>query len=135
MKKIFLLLLALSLTICLFACGGTPCTHEDAGSDGTCDKCEKPTGDGPVEPPLDDLMLIENGEVNFKFILTSDSISNKVITAIRNIVSELEDLGFRRVQWVRAGTSSDEEQEIEILVGNVTNRAPEYDYNAYDLGN
>ncbi|MBO7304998.1 MAG: hypothetical protein J6V09_07240 [Clostridia bacterium] len=131
MKKIFMLLLALSLTLCLFACGGsTPCTHADGDGDGVCDKCDEPFGE---KPPLDDLLLVEDGEGTFNIVLTSGTVPSKVYDALNKLKNELHKIDIK-TSIVR---ENDEKkmQEIEVLVGNVTTRGEEYDFDAYELGN
>ena len=136
MKKLLLLMLTLSLAFCLFSCGGGTCTHADGNGDGICDKCEKTMGTPPPEE-YEDLVLIENGKANFQFVITGDSVSADVIKSVTSMISELRKLKVtvtRVTAGATSGTTADKPQEIEVLIGNVTQRGEEYDYNAYDLG-
>ncbi|MBR5818331.1 MAG: hypothetical protein IKY62_06750, partial [Clostridia bacterium] len=63
MKKVFLLLLALTLIFALISCDDEPCVeHIDENEDLVCDEC----GAELEEPKDEGLSLIENGEAKFQ---------------------------------------------------------------------
>ena len=69
MKKIFLILLVLSLSLMLFSCGECE-EHTDSNGDGICDECDEKIEDNgeddPAEEPSDEKPdEIELPEVKF----------------------------------------------------------------------
>ena len=76
MKRFILLILALTLTLALFACGGdTPCTdHVDADGNGKCDVCdakiESEGGDeGGNSDTGTDLVLVSDKKTQFAVVV------------------------------------------------------------------
>ena len=122
MTKLLMLLLALVLSFSLFACGG--------GNDDDGDEGGEP-GDETVT--ANDLELITDGVANFRFVL-GDKIPADIRTAIDfEILPALEDQGIE-VESAQQGTSGDKVQDVEVLIGNVTNRGEDYIFDPYDLG-
>ncbi len=144
-----MLLLALSLVFALFSCNGTedePCDehtdddedgfcdvceecveHFDDDEDGYCDVCEEEMEDAPVG---DGIALIADDEILFQIVLGSDIGSAKMI--IDDFVDILEELGYE-ISVVDDSDSS-EEADVEILVGTVSSRGEDYEYDKYSLG-
>ena len=129
-KRLFLVLLALIMTLLLAACGDTPeCTeHKDTDSDGKCDVCSATV---EVEKPdSDTLVLIEDGEAKFQFVTSADA-PGSVINAVDKFIIELKNLGItvKRVDDVESTA-----QSCEILVGDVKSRGDKYDLNDKKYG-
>ena len=125
LKHIFLLLLVLSITLMLFACGQqepTPapetqqCTkhtdkdknckcdtcnknlkHKDEDEDGECDKCGKELETGSSSGSKDGIVLIEDEEVLFQIVLGDDIGLAKIV--IDEYVSIIEELGGDVSVW------------------------------------
>ena len=148
LKRFLLLILALSLVFTLIACGdkgGDTCKHADEDEDGLCDACDECLGhedddeDGYCdycdeemedEPAGDGIALIADGEILFQIVLGSDIGSAKmVVDDFADILEELEV----EVSIVTDGKGS-EEYDVEILVGTVTSRGKDYEYDRYSLG-
>ena len=122
-KKLLLLLLTLALSVALFACGGS--NDEDDGG-----------GDNPPETSVaEDLELITDGIANFRIVL-GDKIHTDVRKAVDlDIVHALEKDHQIEVISAQQGSSKDVPQEIEVLIGDVTNRGDKYIYDRYEFGN
>ena len=106
MKKLLLLFLAFTLSLGLFACGG----DDDGG-----------------------LELIDDGEANFRFVLGEKIPTDVRIAIDMEILPALAAQGIT-VECAQQGTSTDKIQDVEVLIGNVTNRGEEYIFDRYDLG-
>ena len=122
-SKLLLLLLALTLSLSLFACGG--------GDDGDDDGGDNP----PATSVAEDLELITDGVANFRVVL-----GEKIPTDVRKAVDlELIQVMKREhnieVVSAQMGSSNDVPQEIEVLIGDVTNRGDKYIYDRYQFGN
>ena len=136
------LMLALGVMLALASCGDTTptgeCTeHKDSDGDGICDTegC-----DAAVEPDAapesgyfnenGELYLFKDGAPTFQFVMGGDAL-----TANRNEIEELAEqltsLGSSEVKYV---AQNDDAQDVEILIGTVTNRGDEYKLNKYDFG-
>ena len=146
--KILMILLSLMLifgTVLTFvSCGGgettAECTeHNDGNGDGICDT-EGCGASVEVPPSLDafnengELYLFKNGAPTFRFVLGSDTLLKQK--------SNVEDLADILVALCNEGSKIEvlaqgegEAQEVEILIGTVTNRGDEYNVNKYDYGN
>ena len=131
MKKVLLLLIALSLTLCLFACKGEDkCqNHFDTNGDGLCEECNK-AADPKEEPKKESLTLIEDGEAKFQ-IVYPDDISVDMRSNIGDVVNNLKKLGIT-VDMVSESEST--QQECEVLIGDITKRDAKYRYSSYTLG-
>ena len=138
-KKLLVLLLALSLSFSLFACGGggdddddddEVCVeHIDDNEDGKCDECN---ADMPTSS-IQDLILIDNGEAKFQFVLEA-GLPIEVSKLIEDsIISVLEDDCDIYIDIVDED-EEDSEQDVEILIGSVTTRGEEYEFDRYSLG-
>ena len=135
LKKVLLLLIALSLTVCMFACKAKDeCkNHKDTNGDGLCEECgEKVSNkkDDEEEETQSPLTLIEDGEAKFQFVYPDD-ISVDMRSNIGDIISSLKKLG---VNVTMVAESENKEQDCEVLVGNVTKRDAKYQYPSYTLG-
>ncbi len=150
LKRILILLLALTLTFALVACGGgeDACKHKDKDKDGLCDECDECTGhedddedglcdycdeemeDEGGEPSGDGIALTQDGELLFSVVL-GDDITSSIKMSLDDIVEALDELG------VTLDVSTDKngkEADIEVLVGTVTSRGKEYNYDKHTLG-
>lgn len=129
LKRLLIILLALIVTLCFFACKeDAPCEHVDENRDGICDECEETV---EIEPSGDELLLIEEGEFQFQFVLGSDISVNvrKAVNDLAKMLSESFD--------IEVGVVNDEsgnEIDCEVLLGTVTSRGEDYEYNKYTLG-
>ena len=133
------LALVLTLGLSLVACGGgeDPCTeHIDADANGKCDNCDatvEPEGgdEGNGGTTTGDIDLVSGGAAKFTVVATNDvqtalgkTLTNFVKTLNQCIAEENVELKLDTV-----GT-----QDVEIIVGPVTNRGAEYDLDPYALG-
>ena len=133
------LALVLTLGLSLVACGGgeDTCTeHVDADANGKCDNCgatvETEGGDeGNGGTTAGDITLITGGAATFTVVATNDvqtalgkTLTNFVKTINQCIEEENVELKLDTV----------DAQDIEIIVGPVTNRGAAYDLDPYALG-
>ena len=101
------------------------CVDEDG--DGLCDNCDEEMEEGGEG---EGIALTGDGEIFFGLVLGSDVGSNKMI--IDSYVDILAELGYElSVVEDKAGN---EECDIEVLIGTVTSRGEEYEYDRYSLG-
>ncbi len=157
LKRLILVLLVFTLALTLFACGkkqnpppqggtGEACQHEDKNGDCVCDKCKKAMKhededeDGNCDvcdkeldsgSSEDGIVLIEDEEVLFQIVLGSD-IKSSVRMTVDDIVDILdEEFGITlTVVEDKAGNEGD----IEVLIGTVTSRGEDYEFDKYSLG-
>ena len=147
-KRIFLILLAFTLLFTLIACGGgdEKCKHADKNKDGVCDECEvciKHIDDDEdglcdnCDEELDDgsevregIALIADGEILFQIVLGSDIGSVKML--VDDFADFVEELGGELS--VVTDDKKNKEADIEVLVGTVTSRGKDYEYDRYSLG-
>ena len=158
LRYVLVIVLALALAISLVACGkdnptpdggGTATTckhpdddkdmdckcdickknikHKDGDDDGYCDRCEKDLGGGSSEVK-DGVALIEDDEILFQIVLGGDIGSAKMV--IDDYIEIIEELGYE----ISVATESDDEADLEVLVGSVTSRGEDYEYDKYSLG-
>ena len=150
LKRILMLLLALSLVFALFSCNDTgdePCDeHTDDDEDGICDVCEEciehfdddedgycdacEEDMGGEKPAGDGIALIADDEILFQIVLGSDIDSAKIL--IDDFVALIEELGYEIS--VVDDSAANEEADVEILVGTVSSRGEDYAYDRYSLG-
>ncbi len=118
-RNIFILML-LVLSLTFFACGG--------GSE----------GDGGDETPggevASDLELITDGIANFRIVL-----GEKIPTDVRKnvdqqIVKRLQNKHQIDVVAAQQGTENDKIEDVEVLIGDVTNRGEKYIFDRYEFG-
>ena len=131
MKRLLILLLALTLCFALIACGGdTPCTeHVDADQNGKCDNCDAivepqgggDEGNGGTQSP-DSLELVKGDSASFQIIYT-DATSTFIGKPLSNFVKTLNDC--IKAGDVIAGNEETEEKTVEIIVGTVPTRGNE----------
>ena len=147
-KRILLMLLALTLLFTLIACGdkgGDACKHEDDDEDGVCDLCDvclehlDDDEDGlcdNCDAELEDeggegegIALIEDGEILFQVVLGSDTTSSVRMT-IDSYADALEEIGATLSVVDEKGKEAD----LEVLIGTVKSRGKDYEYDKYSLG-
>ena len=123
-KKLLILLLSLVMIFTLFSCG--ECKHADENADGLCDKCGEET-----EVTVKSLKLIENGIANFQFVIGAGT----PVDAIRKIDETIEILeDDYEIEVKRVTDKSDNIQDVEVLIGDVTTRGEKYQYDKHNLG-
>jgi len=129
-KVLITILLALALVFTITACGEEetkPCeTHVDGDEDGLCDVCKK-----KLEAKNDDgITLIKDEEILFGIVLGSDigTSTKMVLDAVQRTLEDFD------IELPIAENGSKDEFDIEILVGTVTSRGEEYEYDKYSLG-
>ena len=93
MKKILVLLLALTLCFALIACGGdTTCTeHTDADENGKCDSCGadvEPEGNGGGDGDGEDLVLVTGKKTVFS-VVNASSLSDKSLGYVNDFIKNL----------------------------------------------
>jgi len=128
-KNLLLVMLALALALSLFACGGggDVCTeHVDEDDDGICDICKQKI---EKTPELTELTLIEEGEALFQIVLGEDVPVDARLVA-NQVKSALKKLGIT----VNVVDYDDPVKECEVIIGTVTNRGEDYNFNRYSLG-
>ena len=159
-----MLVLALALVFTLFACGDKTCKHKDEDEDGLCDdcdeclecidededglcdncgeclecvdededgfcdNCEEEMEEGGASSG-DGIALIEDGEILFQVVLGSD-ITSSVKMTMDSYADALEAID---VTLSVVGETS-EEADLEVLIGTVTSRGKDYEYDKYSLG-
>ena len=133
-KKILFLILALTIAFSLFACGGKErcandaCTDKDG--DNICDVCK-------LEMPkieIQDVILIEDGEPLFQFVL-AESLPAEARNLIQSTIVRTIKKDFDiEIPVSTEGRADDEEEEIEVLVGDVKSRGDKYFIDRYSLG-
>ena len=138
MKKIISILLFLILSLSLFACGGGnggddgkkcgECIDND--NSGTCDEC----GEAMPEEPISDINLIDDGVASFKIVLGSGIATDVRKYVDQSIVGKLRNKYDIELVSVQEGGSNDTQQEIEVLIGDVTSRGEQYIFDKYTLG-
>ena len=94
-KKIFLVLLALSLVFAIASCGGTKgCdTCVDGDGDGICDVCKK----AMPEEEVADVPLVEDGYPTFQVVLaknTSSTVRQAINTTLKAKIKETYDVAI-----------------------------------------
>ncbi|MBQ2423078.1 MAG: hypothetical protein II286_03915, partial [Clostridia bacterium] len=137
-SKLLMLLLALVLSLSLFACGGG---GSDDGDDEGCVECIDVNFDGKcdvcgeaVTEEVADIALVEDGVPNFRIVLGS-GISTDVRKYVdQNIVGKLRNRYDIELPSAQEGGTNDVEQEIEVLIGDVTSRGAKYVFDRYELG-
>ena len=132
MKKLLVLLLAVSLMLCtalaLFSCGDEPCTeHKDENSDGTCDVC----GAEVETKTPDKAELIKDGKVAFKIVLPKDISSAVKAKVEEDIVKVLEKLDAD-VEIV--DDVADTATACEVIINYAASRGDVYNVDYHYLG-
>ena len=130
-KKILLMIIALALTVCLFACGGggdTCKNHADTNGDGLCEECGKAAE--PSQNTESDITLIDAGEAKFQIVLGDDT-STDVKFLATGLKSTLKSAG---IDIVIAEDVAESAKDIEVLVGTVTTRGEKYQLDRYEYG-
>lgn len=134
LKKSFLILLVLALTVCLFACGGggdEPCKeHVDSDENGVCDKCNETIDNGGGGEESSEVALIKDGKPTFQFVI-ENGVSSSVNVELEKIAMAFLKLGSK-VDVVADKEST--VKDCEILIGNIQTRGDEYKYDYHNLG-
>ena len=132
------LALVLTLGLSLVACGGeTPCTeHVDADANGKCDNCDatvEPAGgdEGNGGTTTGDIDLVSGGAAKFTVVATND-VQTALGKTLTNFVKTLNQCIAEENVELKLDTVG--AQDVEIIVGPVTNRGAEYDLDPYALG-
>ncbi len=102
--------------------------HVDDDEDGLCDYCDEEMEEG--KPSGEGIALIADDEILFGLVLGSDVGSAKMV--IDEYVDILEELGYELS--VVDDKEGNEEADVEILIGTVTSRGEDYEYDRYSLG-
>ena len=132
MKKFFFYLLLIILAVFLFSCGGAKCEEcVDTDGDGICDACGDDIGS---ESSVENVALIEDGIPGFKIVLGSDISTDVQEYVDEQIVEELKKTYGIELIAAKEGDSSDEIQDVEVLIGDVTTRGDKYVSDRYELG-
>ncbi len=135
MKKLLVLLLALTLCFTLAACGGgdDPCTeHVDANSDGKCDNC-----DAAVEPdesnggttPTGTIELVKGGAATFQIVSTEETatlVGKNLTNFVKTLNQCIEDGNVASVY------ENAEAKDVEIILGTLTSRGDAYTADSVD---
>ena len=140
MKKILITILALTLCLALFACGGggDTCTeHVDADANGKCDNCDATVeteggGEGGGEPGSD-LVLVTDSKTGFA-VVAADALSDRSVGYINDLVKKLnkyylDDEGLK-VNYDIPGF----DDAVEIIFGATTNRGEQFIKDEHYLG-
>ena len=138
MKKLLILLLALTVCFALFACNGgedPTCTeHIDADSNGKCDTCGatvEPEDDGGKTG--DDLVLVTDSVTGFG-IVCADSLSDKstgyVIDFMNNLNRYYLDDGNLKQNYDAPGF----DDVVEIIFGSANHRGDAFKKDEHYLG-
>lgn len=157
-RRISLFLIVAMMMAMLFSCRGSdPCTTcVDSDSDGACDVCGEDMPTTPCERCVDDnldgkcdvcggavtpivsggeIALISGGNANFQIVVakgTATSVRSKINS---EIIGKLKTKSGIDVTSVNEGSTADKKQEtVEVLIGGVSNRGSEYEYDQYKLG-
>ncbi len=125
LKRILLILLVLTLTLALFACGGKCKSHVDEDGDGKCDKCKAEVTKEAVQ-----VKLFDNGLPTFQFVI-GDDIKMTAKKLLDGYVEDMEEIG---VDISIERDVEDSIQDCEILVGTVKTRGEKYTVDKYSLG-
>ena len=106
-----------------------PCAEcVDDIKDGICDEC------GNKMPVYAEIVLIDEKIPQFQFVLASDLSATMRKVVEQTIIKGVERKSGIVIPSVSEGNSNDEEMVYEVLVGNVTTRGEEYEYDRYSLG-
>ena len=149
-KKIIALVLSLMLAIgvCLaFASCGAP-DEDDSGSDAGCTSHKDADGDGicdtegcgatvtPGNSPSGDyfnengeLMLFKGGAPTFQVVLGAD-----VGSAAGEVNAIVDTLNTLCTGTIKVVSTTEPAQDVEILIGTVSNRGAEYNIDKHSLG-
>ena len=105
--------------------------HTDEDEDGICDDCEEEIEDkGGNTPSGDGIALIEGEEVLFQIVLGSD-ITSSIRMNVDDMVDIFDSFGMTlKVVEDKKNTEAD----LEILIGTVSSRGEDYEFDKYSLG-
>ena len=137
------LMLMLGIMLSLASCG-TPtlveCTeHKDENGDEICDTegCgaavpKAPQASADAVNENGELYLFKNGVPTFQFVIGTDALAKHKAT-VDELAETLVGLSAEG-SVINTMLQSDEAQDVEILIGTITNRGDEYNINKYDYG-
>ena len=131
-RRLLLLLLSLCLAFALASCGATSCDKcIDENGDGICDNC-----DNPIETAAsaEDVVLIEDDVPTFKIVWAKDTPNAVKQLVNTSIKATLKNEYGSEIVVVTDGSADDKASDVEILVGRISSRGEEYDFDGHDLG-
>ncbi len=140
MKKIILLIIALTLCFALVACGeddATCTSHVDADNNGKCDNCDatvEPSGDDGGETVTgEDLVLVTGTKTQFA-VVCANSLSDKSGGYVNDFIKKLnryylEDQGLK-TNYDAHGF----DDAVEIIFGSPSNRGDQFKKDEHYLG-
>ncbi len=108
--------------------------HEDDDDDGVCDFCDEELDEKNPGKNDTELDLILDGEATFQIVLDK-TISRNTANEIRDIIwRPLADDFDLDVSFVVEDSEDDYEEDVEILIGQVSSRGEDYEYDKHSLG-
>ena len=132
-KLLLILFLTLSLVLAIASCGGggNACKEcVDVDGDGICDACKTKIPDAEIA----DVPLLEDGVPTFNIILAKGTSSTVRQTVNSTLKAEIKDAYGINLDVFTEGGASDEETDVEVLIGNVTSRGEKYSFDGHTLG-
>ncbi len=140
MKKIILLILALTLCFALAACGGdATCTeHVDADANGKCDNCDAAVepdegGNGGGDTTGEDLVMVTDSKTQFAVVIASN-IPDKAEVYANNFVKNLNKYYLKDQDLKINYDAPGFDDTIEIVFGAVKNRGDAFKKDEHYLG-
>ena len=138
MKKIFFLILTLTLCLALFACGGgeTPCTeHVDADRNGKCDSCGaavEPQGNGGGTESTD-LVLVTGSKTGFG-VVAADSLTDKAEGYVNDFIKNLNKYYLDGKDLKLNYDAPGFDDAVEIIFGSTASRGDAFNKDEHYLG-
>ena len=138
MKKLLVILLALTLCFALFACGGdTPCTeHVDADKNGKCDLCGadvEPEDEGGNGDTGADLVLVSGKKTAFA-VVSASSLSDRTVGYVNGFVKELNKYYLENQDLSFNYDAPGFDDAVEIIFGSPNNRGEQFIKDEHYLG-
>ena len=140
MKKIIILIISLTLTLALFACGGeTPCTeHTDADGNGKCDVCDAnvaPEGgdEGGNGDTGTDLVLVSGSKTGFA-VVSANSLTDKAEGYVNDFIKNLNKYYLEDKDLKTNYDAPGFDDVVEIIFGAPNNRGEQFKRDEHYLG-
>ncbi len=139
MKKILILIFALTLCFALAACGGddAPCTeHVDADANGKCDNCEATVdlgGGGDGGTTGEDLVLVTDSKTNFA-VVAADYLSDKSESYVNSFIKDLNKYYLDDQNLKLNYDAPGFDDVTEIIFGPAKNRGEAFKKDEHYLG-
>ena len=140
MKKIFLLILTLTLCLALFACGGggDTCTeHTDADANGKCDNCGATVtpegGDGEQGGAGEDLVLVTGSKTGFA-VVAADALTDRAEGYVNDFIKNLNKYYLDGKDLKLNYDVPGFDDAVEIIFGAATNRGEQFKKDEHYLG-